>query len=412
MKRIFWFIAALMLIPTAVFAEGITVLYNGLPMNFKDVAPEIINDRVMLPFRSVFEQLGAEVDYYDESRTVEADVSGRKIHFSLDGSEIYSEDGELIYVMDVPPVVKEGRTLVPVRAVSEAAGLEVGWDSGERTVVITDENAIIEEIHRLCPSLNGLKTVLDTKDNFFVKKESGVLKINGEEIKLEGKTNADSINRSSSMTVELMGEKCSFELIVTAESLYFKTDLAEKCPELFSETIHKSIPAEKWMRADWSELEEYISGRDGGELKQAAAELLGGSPASQYIDIIIDAAIENIDTDSAASARQIPANINAIAEMFGEKSLSVKNENGDTVVNLVFSEGMENVNLSYSGRYDSVGELESTAVIELNTEKGKIEIQTKTQRDSEAVVEKVLLPKESVNFVDVLHTIIMDNNFM
>jgi len=44
---------------------------------------------------------------------------------------------------DTPPVIKEGRTLIPVRAISEAMGADVAWNAEEKTVTITKDNKVI-----------------------------------------------------------------------------------------------------------------------------------------------------------------------------------------------------------------------------------------------------------------------------
>ncbi|HHX51428.1 MAG TPA: copper amine oxidase N-terminal domain-containing protein [Clostridia bacterium] len=63
---------------------------------------------------------------------------------------------------DVPPVIKEGRTLIPVRAVSEGMGAEVSWDESTKTVTISKEDTIIEIILGSQEMLvNGEKVLLD-----------------------------------------------------------------------------------------------------------------------------------------------------------------------------------------------------------------------------------------------------------
>lgn len=47
------------------------------------------------------------------------------------------------FKFDVPPVIKEGRTLIPVRAISEGFGAEVGWDQETKTVTITKGETVI-----------------------------------------------------------------------------------------------------------------------------------------------------------------------------------------------------------------------------------------------------------------------------
>lgn len=63
---------------------------------------------------------------------------------------------------DTPPVIKDGRTLIPVRAVSEAFGADVTWDPLLRTVTITrGETEIVLEIDSIGAMVNGEESTLD-----------------------------------------------------------------------------------------------------------------------------------------------------------------------------------------------------------------------------------------------------------
>ena len=73
---------------------GIDIVYNGDVLEYTDVQPQIINDRVMIPFRSVLEDMGAQVNYDDATRTVTAVRGDTTINFSLDSNVIDIADGE------------------------------------------------------------------------------------------------------------------------------------------------------------------------------------------------------------------------------------------------------------------------------------------------------------------------------
>ena len=55
--------------------------------------------------------------------------------------------------MDVPMIIREDRTLVPIRFMSNALGMQVGWDGITRTVVVMDYDAVAAEISRIAPNL-------------------------------------------------------------------------------------------------------------------------------------------------------------------------------------------------------------------------------------------------------------------
>ena len=102
----------------------IDVNLNGEYLTF-DVNPLMINDRVMLPMRKIFESLGASVTWDDGAKTVTAEKDGTNIKLKIDSSEM-TVNGETV-LLDVPAAIVDGRTLVPVRAVSEALGASVAW---------------------------------------------------------------------------------------------------------------------------------------------------------------------------------------------------------------------------------------------------------------------------------------------
>ncbi|AEY67103.1 copper amine oxidase N-terminal domain-containing protein [Clostridium sp. BNL1100] len=63
---------------------------------------------------------------------------------------------------DTPPVIKSGRTLIPVKALSEAFGAEVKWISAERKVVITkDSTEIVLQLDNNKIYVNGVESTID-----------------------------------------------------------------------------------------------------------------------------------------------------------------------------------------------------------------------------------------------------------
>lgn len=102
-----------------------------------DVPPQIINQRTMVPLRFVAQALQAKVEWRDSDRSVIVTSKGKSSAAVPPGS------GELRVVVDgrevrgdVPPVIVDGRTLVPVRFVAEAMSAKVGWDGENRRVLI------------------------------------------------------------------------------------------------------------------------------------------------------------------------------------------------------------------------------------------------------------------------------------
>lgn len=117
-------------------AEEITVLYDGEKVNC-DVKPFISDDRVLVPVRAIFEKLGAEVAWNSETRTVTAVRGDETVQLQID-SNIINVNGTDVEI-DVPAMITDDRTFVPVRAVSESFGCDVDWDGETKTVIIKGE---------------------------------------------------------------------------------------------------------------------------------------------------------------------------------------------------------------------------------------------------------------------------------
>jgi len=115
-------------------ANDIRVLLNGIALNF-DVPPAIVNERTMIPLRAVSEALGAEVDWDGATRGIALRKEGISIRMAVDNRRV--EVGEKPLYIDVAPMILDGRTLVPLRAISEMFGYEVSWDSATSTAIIT-----------------------------------------------------------------------------------------------------------------------------------------------------------------------------------------------------------------------------------------------------------------------------------
>ncbi len=112
---------------------GPRVVLDGRALNF-DVPPVVQDGRTLVPMRAVFEALGAQVGWDEATRTVTAAKGGTEIKLTLGGMAF--KNGSPVG-LDVPARLVNGRTMVPLRFVSEALGCQVAWDGATRTVAIT-----------------------------------------------------------------------------------------------------------------------------------------------------------------------------------------------------------------------------------------------------------------------------------
>ncbi|MCH5210789.1 MAG: copper amine oxidase N-terminal domain-containing protein [Oscillospiraceae bacterium] len=119
-------------------SEPIYVTLNGSTLNF-DQPPIMINNRTMVPIRAIFEALGYTLDWNGDTQTAVASNGSNTITVTVDNNIITYSGGT--YECDTPPVNRNGRILVPVRAISECADCAVDWDDKTRTVIITAKAA-------------------------------------------------------------------------------------------------------------------------------------------------------------------------------------------------------------------------------------------------------------------------------
>ena len=127
--------------PETVKPDGITVMLDGKKIEF-DVEPILVKDRTMVPMRAIFEALGAKVDWDDDKQTAFGMNANTVVAFQIDNNKMQksSVDGKSETIeLDVPAMLVNDRTLVPLRAISESFGNKVDWVDETQTVVITSE---------------------------------------------------------------------------------------------------------------------------------------------------------------------------------------------------------------------------------------------------------------------------------
>lgn len=105
-----------------------------------DAEPRIIDDCTMVPMRAIFEGLGCSVNWFEDDQLIIALKEPLIISMMIGKTNMPVQNIETreqqIIKLETPPVIEDDRTLVPVRAISEALGAEVGWDADTRTVTI------------------------------------------------------------------------------------------------------------------------------------------------------------------------------------------------------------------------------------------------------------------------------------
>lgn len=122
-----------------------------------EAAPYIQDGRTYVPVRVISEGLGAEVGWDGAAQQVTISKPGRTVVMTV-GSADYTVNGEA-KTMDAAPVVTNGRTLVPLRAVSEALGKVVYWNGDKQIVSVGQKEKLFYDCEAgMVDMLDGILT--------------------------------------------------------------------------------------------------------------------------------------------------------------------------------------------------------------------------------------------------------------
>ena len=120
----------------------VKVTLDGNEVYFPDAKPFIDErDRVLVPIRFVSEALGAFVDWENETRTAVIKQGNDEIRYTVYQPMAYL-NGEMM-VMDTYGILKDSRTMVAIRFISEILGCNVFWNENTSTVVIKSPQDVV-----------------------------------------------------------------------------------------------------------------------------------------------------------------------------------------------------------------------------------------------------------------------------
>ena len=115
-------------------AKEIVVKIDGKTMTPKDMPAVAIDGRTLLPMRQIAQELGCEVTWNEEAKQAYVVNKDYTLVFEMNKATGY-KNGKT-FTMDVPPMIVNDRTMLPVRALASALDLNVQWDDATRTVSI------------------------------------------------------------------------------------------------------------------------------------------------------------------------------------------------------------------------------------------------------------------------------------
>ncbi len=103
-----------------------------------DVAPFIYKGSTMIPLRGLLEQMGADINWVPFNQKIEVFTEREDfMEFQIEEYNVYIN--EVRYNTPVAPMIKDGRTFIPLRFVSENMGYNVSWNGKTKEITITNK---------------------------------------------------------------------------------------------------------------------------------------------------------------------------------------------------------------------------------------------------------------------------------
>lgn len=124
-------------------AKEVKIEIDGKEMVPKDMPAVIINGRTMLPMRQIAQELGCEVNWNEAAKQIYVMRGSDIIVFAVDSKTGYENGQE--FTMDVPATIVNDRTMLPVRALADALHLNIKWDDPSRTVSIQSGDTVVKD---------------------------------------------------------------------------------------------------------------------------------------------------------------------------------------------------------------------------------------------------------------------------
>lgn len=124
-------------------AKEVKIEIDGKAMVPKDMPAVIIDGRTMLPMRQIAQELGCEVNWNEAAKQIYVMQGSDIIVFTVDSKTGYENGKE--FTMDVPATIVNDRTMLPVRALADALHLNIKWDDPNRIVSIQSGDTVVKD---------------------------------------------------------------------------------------------------------------------------------------------------------------------------------------------------------------------------------------------------------------------------
>jgi hypothetical protein len=145
------------------------VVVNNEQVLFQDVLPIIRDSRTLIPLRGVFEKLGFDIQWDAGSNTATLRKGELIITLTIGDEAIIANRERKVF--DVPPQIIQDRFMVPLRAISELSGARVDWIDEDKTVMITTDDGAVVVIPTVTPAATPIVEATPTPTPIVVEGE-------------------------------------------------------------------------------------------------------------------------------------------------------------------------------------------------------------------------------------------------
>ncbi len=153
----------------AAATQSVKVIIDEKPLKLvNSPAPFVEKGRTLVPVRGVFEQLGLNVKWNQKANT--ATITGNNVTIQMKPNAKQVTVNGKTKTVDVPVKMKNNRLFIPLRFVSEEAGVGVKWDQKANTVYLTsaskgnlvaDTDAFLKKLIEANEKLTSFSTEMD-----------------------------------------------------------------------------------------------------------------------------------------------------------------------------------------------------------------------------------------------------------
>lgn len=116
-----------------------TVNGTSQAIDAQGTVPVIRNSRTLLPVRAIFESMGGTVGWDNTSRVVSLTKDGKTLYLGINNAMSWDSQGKY-YTLDSAPIILNSRTMLPIRFVVEYFGGTVSWNGTTQTVTVQYDN--------------------------------------------------------------------------------------------------------------------------------------------------------------------------------------------------------------------------------------------------------------------------------